>query len=369
MIGIAALAGRPLAARDGSSPRSPDDPRGFRNRFRRGVAARAGIENGTSPMTWNEITELVERARAGDRDGVLRRVIVEVHNTYGQRHVYLLPPANRPVLVTKKFYVSPFNPVAGHYQVLAPRPDQQVDVVVSLHDDGQPAFVATLRGFDEHPQTLLHGDARLEDVLGSADYSLVANGRHDLFTFCMCAGGYIMPSVSEQGAFCTNGMSLSRHDSPYANSGLVVTVPTEAFGDADVLAGMRLQQYYERLAFAAGRGDYLCPVQRATDFLADRPTEGVPPNSYPRGAVAGRIAELVPPVIVQALEQGLPIMDRRWRGAFLREATLVGPEARGSAPVRIVRDETTRETPGICVRISAWMRSKSRVSRKAMRRR
>jgi cyclopropane-fatty-acyl-phospholipid synthase len=81
-----------------------------------------------------------------DRDGVLRHVIVEVHNTYEQRHAYLLPPASRPVLVAKKFYVSPFNPVTGHYQVRAPRPDQQVDVVVSLHGDGQPAFVATLRG-------------------------------------------------------------------------------------------------------------------------------------------------------------------------------------------------------------------------------
>jgi cyclopropane-fatty-acyl-phospholipid synthase len=90
-----------------------------------------------------------------DRDGELRRVIVEVHNTYGQRHVYLLPPANTPVLVSKKFYVSPFNPVAGHYQVLAPRPDQQVDVVVSLHGDGQPPFVATLRG-TRRPATVGH---------------------------------------------------------------------------------------------------------------------------------------------------------------------------------------------------------------------
>jgi cyclopropane-fatty-acyl-phospholipid synthase len=90
-----------------------------------------------------------------DHDGVLRRVLVEVHNTYGQRHVYLLPPANTPVLVTKKFYVSPFNPVAGHYQVLAPRPDRQVDVVVSLHGDGQPAFVATLRG-TRRPATVGH---------------------------------------------------------------------------------------------------------------------------------------------------------------------------------------------------------------------
>ncbi|MBV8861926.1 MAG: DUF1365 family protein [Mycobacterium sp.] len=81
-----------------------------------------------------------------DRDGTLRRVIVEVHNTYGQRHAYLLPPADTPVRVTKKFYVSPFNPVTGYYQVLAPRPDRQLDVVVSLHGQDRPRFVATLRG-------------------------------------------------------------------------------------------------------------------------------------------------------------------------------------------------------------------------------
>ena len=90
-----------------------------------------------------------------DRDGVLRRVIVEVHNTYGQRHAYLLPPTNKPVLVAKKLYVSPFNPVSGHYQVLAPRPDQHVDVVVSLHGEGQPAFVATLRG-TRRPASMAH---------------------------------------------------------------------------------------------------------------------------------------------------------------------------------------------------------------------
>jgi uncharacterized FAD-dependent dehydrogenase len=201
----------------------------------------------------------------------------------------------------------------------------------------------------EHPQETVnrvkYGNARLEEMLGSADYSLVANGRHDLFTFCMCAGGYIMPSVSEPGAFCTNGMSLSRHDSPFANSGLVVTIPTEAFGGDDVLAGMRLQQLYERAAFAAGRGEYLCPIQRAVDFLSDRPTRDTPANSYPRGAVPARIAELVPPLVAEALRDGLPVMDRRWHGRFLPEATLVGPESRGSAPVRIVRDDATRVSP------------------------
>jgi uncharacterized protein len=203
----------------------------------------------------------------------------------------------------------------------------------------------------EHPQELVnrvkYGVAPLENVLGSADYSLVANGRHDLFTFCMCAGGYIMPSVSEPGAFCTNGMSLSKHDSTFANSGLVVTIPIEAFGAPDILAGMRLQREYEAQAFRAGRDVYSCPIQRAGDFLADRRTDKVPANSYPRGAVLARIAELVPPMVVAALKEGLPIMDARWNGRFLPEATLVGPEARGSAPVRVLREDTTRESPGI----------------------
>jgi uncharacterized FAD-dependent dehydrogenase len=176
---------------------------------------------------------------------------------------------------------------------------------------------------------------------------VVAHARPDVFSFCMCAGGYIMPSVSEPGAFCTNGMSLSGHDSPFANSGLVVTVPPEAFGGADVLAGVRLQQIHERKAFELGRGDYRCPAQRATDFLAGRPTGGVPANSYPRGAVSARVAEVVPPPVARALRHGLPILDRQWRGRFLPEAVLVGPEARGSAPVRIVRDDDTRESPGV----------------------
>lgn len=202
----------------------------------------------------------------------------------------------------------------------------------------------------EQPQETVnrvkYGSARLEEKLGAADYSLVAHGRHNLFTFCMCAGGYVIPSVSEPGYFCTNGMSLSRHDSPFANSGLVVTVEPKDFGGADVLAGVRLQEQYERKAFEIGQGDYRCPIQMAQDFLAGRATRRVPPSSYPRGVVTAEVAELIPPSIAAALRHGLPLLDRRWRGKFLSDATLVGPESRGSAPVRILRNEM-RETPGI----------------------
>jgi len=203
----------------------------------------------------------------------------------------------------------------------------------------------------EQPQETVnrvqYGSRRLEEKLGAADYTLVARGGHDLFTFCMCAGGYVIPSVSAPGYFCTNGMSLSRRDGPFANSGLVVTVAPEHFGGDDVLAGVRLQAVYERKAYELGRGEYRCPIQWAQDFLSRRRTPGLPPSSYPRGLVPADMAGLVPPLIVEALDAGLPVLDRRWHGRFLREATLVGPEARGSSPVRIVRDPDKRVSPGV----------------------
>jgi uncharacterized FAD-dependent dehydrogenase len=200
----------------------------------------------------------------------------------------------------------------------------------------------------ENVNRVQYGVANTEAKLGAADYTLVAHGPHDLFTFCMCAGGHVIPSVSEPGYFCTNGMSLSGRDSPFANSGLVVTVPIERFGGSDVLAGVRLQQIYERKAFELGRADYRLPIQSVADFLARCRSDRQPPSSYTRGGlVPAEIADLVPPIIADALHHGLPLLDRRWHGRFLAEATLTGPEARGSAPVRIVRDDHTRESPGV----------------------
>src|SRR5438270_1338548 len=180
-------------------------------------------------------------------------------------------------------------------------------------------------------------------ALGAAEYNLVARaGGRDLFTFCMCAGGYVMPSVSEPGYFCTNGMSESRHDSPFANSGLVVTIAPEDTGSRHPLAGVHFQQRSERLAYLAGRRSYAAPIQWARDFLADRPSRGRLPSSYPRGTVPIDLGAILPPMVLESLERGLPIMDRRFFGLFLKDATLTGPESRGSAPVRIPRDPATR---------------------------
>ena len=203
----------------------------------------------------------------------------------------------------------------------------------------------------EHRQEVVNhvqfGPKSLEysSILGNADYSLVAQGDNNLFTFCMCAGGQIIPSVSQEGYFCTNGMSLSRRDSPTANSGLVVTVPVSHFNGTDVLAGIRLQEQYESLAYEMGRGEYRAPLQSARDFLDGVVSRQTPSSSYPRETVNVNLEELLPPIVARAVRDGLPQMDRRWQGRFLKDATLAGPEARGSSPIRIDRDSDSRVSP------------------------
>ena len=229
------------------------------------------------------------------------------------------------------------------------------DTYEMLHAAGLPmkpkAFQIGLR--IEHPQEVInnHKYDRPEylNTLGAADYSLIAKGERDLFTFCMCAGGLVIPSVSEPGMFCSNGMSNSRHDSPYSNSGLVVTLSTDLLESKHPLAGIELQRKYERIAFEATGGDYLAPLQRASDFLNDRsPSTNAPiPSSYLRGTRPHSLADFLPSPILQAIQKGLPVMNEKWRGNYLEEAVLTGPEMRGSSPVRMDRDRQTYQTPGL----------------------
>jgi len=229
------------------------------------------------------------------------------------------------------------------------------DTYEMLHEAGVPmkpkAFQLGLR--IEHPQEAVnqrkYGRTEYLETLGAADYSIVARGERDLFTFCMCAGGLVIPSVSEPGMFCSNGMSNSRHDTPYANSGLVVTLPVELFGSNHPLAGVEVQRQYERAAFLATGEKYTAPLQRAHDFLNDRspsPTDPIP-SSYARGTVPYSLAGFLPPAILKAVRKGLPVMDSKWRGSYLNDAVLTGPEMRGSSPVRMDRDRESWQTPGL----------------------
>ena len=228
------------------------------------------------------------------------------------------------------------------------------DSYTMLHELGLPlqqkAFQLGLR--IEQPQEQVnqwkYGRDSYLDILGAADYSLVANGERDLYSFCMCAGGIVIPSISEPNMFCSNGMSNSRHDTPFANSGLMVTLNPDEFGSSHPLAGVEVQRKYEAAAFELAGRDYKAPIMWAKDFVAEKSTRigEKLPSSYERGTVSADLRQVLPPVVARAIRDGLPAMDRRWRGEFLKNATVVGPEMRGSSPVRIDRDLVTRETPG-----------------------
>ena len=183
---------------------------------------------------------------------------------------------------------------------------------------------------------------------GAADYSAsVRAGRRDLFTFCMCAGGYVMPSVSDPGYFCTNGMSESRHDSPFANSGLVVTIEPDETGSDHPLAGVHYQQRYRAAGVPRRRARRT--RRRSSGPAISSPAGPAGARSRPAiGAAAGPLdlGLFLPDPVVEALEHGLPTMDRRFGGQFLRDATLTGPESRGSSPVRILRDPADPREPG-----------------------
>jgi len=229
------------------------------------------------------------------------------------------------------------------------------DTYQMLYDLGVPmiqkAFQLGLR--IEQPQTQInhhkYGRPEYETLLGAADYTLQSRGPKDVFTFCMCAGGIIIPSISESQMYCSNGMSNSRHDTPFANSGVMVTLEPHEFGDSHPLAGMHLQQQYESVAFRLGRANYLAPIQTAADFLKGRATDVSTKLdcSYERGVQPAQLDQVLPTVVVNAIRQSLPIMDQKLRGDFLKNAVLVGPEMRGSSPIRIDRDLVTRECPNI----------------------
>jgi uncharacterized FAD-dependent dehydrogenase len=209
----------------------------------------------------------------------------------------------------------------------------------------------------EHPQEMINrrqfGKNAAALGLGAADYMLVAKNAAgvcvecgpDMFSFCMCPGGTILPSNESPNEICTNGASTSRRDSPHANSGLVVTVMPTEFGN-DPLAGVAYQQKWERLAYELS-GSYAVPAQRAHDYLAKRVTGGDPKVSYPLGSKSVELRAMLPGIVASALDRGLPMLDRMVPGYASKEGVITAPETRASSPVRIPRDETSRESVSV----------------------
>jgi uncharacterized FAD-dependent dehydrogenase len=210
----------------------------------------------------------------------------------------------------------------------------------------------------EHPQELINeiqfGRHAKHPKLGAASYKLATQieGR-GVFSFCMCPGGWIVPAMTDQAHLVVNGMSLSKRDSPYANSGFVVGVePSDlsSLGLEGPLAGVDLQKRAEAAAAEAGGGENRAPAIRVTDFLAGRGSSTLPDTSYLPGiasADVGRVLDGTGLEFSVKMKAALEDFGRRLRGYVSEEAVLVGVESRTSAPVRIVRDPDSLQCPEI----------------------
>jgi uncharacterized protein len=204
----------------------------------------------------------------------------------------------------------------------------------------------------EHPQSLVdriqYGEAANHPKLPAAFYEVACQvGGRGVYSFCMCPGGWIVPAATEPDGVVVNGMSLSRRDSPYANSGLVVAIEAEELGAAAAgpLAGVAFQQDIERAAFRAGGGAFRAPAQRLGDFLARRPSTSVGTSSYRPGLTPADLDAVLPSRVAESLRAGLKQIGARLPDFLLPEALLIAPETRTSAPVRILRDPQTLQSP------------------------
>lgn len=202
----------------------------------------------------------------------------------------------------------------------------------------------------EHPQQLIneirYHTIKASENLPAASYNLACQvDGAGVFSFCMCPGGIIIPSATQEGELVVNGMSVSKRDSPFANAGFVVEINQNSVKDIDTeecFKGLEFQKQVERAAFLAGGGNQTAPAQRVTDFINNKVSSTLPKASYKPGTVSAPLHEILPQYIVTKLQQGLIEFDKKMNGYLTEEAQILAPESRTSSPIRIVRDKESK---------------------------
>jgi uncharacterized protein len=198
----------------------------------------------------------------------------------------------------------------------------------------------------EHPQSLIdriqyHGSSR-GDYLPAASYNLAkqVDGR-GVYSFCMCPGGFIVPSATTQEEVVVNGMSPSGRNSPYANSGIVVEVRPDdllKYSSYGFMAGLEFQKEIEKQAWMNGGSTQRAPAQRLTDFVSGRLSGSLPKVSYFPGVTSSALHEWLPEGIGRRLREGFNLFGKVMHGYLTNDAVILGVESRTSSPVRIPRD-------------------------------
>ncbi|MGB3464624.1 MAG: FAD-binding protein, partial [Cyclobacteriaceae bacterium] len=227
------------------------------------------------------------------------------------------------------------------------------DIFTMLHNQGiaieAKPFALGVRV--EHSQSLIdkiqYKQAHRNPLLPASSYSLVSQTFYNeeqrgVFSFCMCPGGFIVPAATNEGEVVVNGMSPSRRDSKYANSGIVVAIEKEdlqAYEQHGPLAGMMFQAAIEQKACEIAGNTQQAPAQRLLDFVKDRKSETLLPTSYQPGLVSVNMKEVLGESLGNRLQNAFRYFGKKMKGYLTNDAQIVGVESRTSSPVKVPRNE------------------------------
>ncbi|MCL6295463.1 NAD(P)/FAD-dependent oxidoreductase [Jejuia spongiicola] len=201
----------------------------------------------------------------------------------------------------------------------------------------------------EHPQRIIdsiqyHCSGKRHELLPAASYGLVQQvNERGVYSFCMCPGGFIVPAATANGEVVVNGMSPSKRNNLYANSGIVVEINAEQdlrkYEQFGVLKGLEYQKNFEKLAFTAGGRSQVAPAQRLTDFVEGNLSNNLNTTSYQPGLKSAPLHSLLPKLIGSRLRKGFEAFGKKMKGYYTEEANIVGVESRTSSPVNIPRKD------------------------------
>ena len=197
----------------------------------------------------------------------------------------------------------------------------------------------------EHKQKMINSSqygTKTKLKLPSAEYKLVYHGKEcSCYTFCMCPGGQVVASSSENGTIVTNGMSTFARDGENANSAILVNVLPQDFKGASPLEGMYFQKELEEKAFKLGKGNFYAPIQRVEDFIKNVETiyiGDVKPTYLP-GVTMSNLNTILPQYVSTTIKEAIQYFDTKIKGFANPDAILTGVETRSSSPVKIIRNE------------------------------
>ncbi|MDP4703968.1 MAG: FAD-binding protein [Polaribacter sp.] len=201
----------------------------------------------------------------------------------------------------------------------------------------------------EHPQEIIdqiqyHCKGERDELLPAAAYSLVHQiNERGVYSFCMCPGGFIVPAATTEGEIVVNGMSPSKRNNKFANSGIVVEIDAERdllkYEKFGPLKGLEYQKELEKLAFLAGGRTQTAPAQRLVDFVEGKLSTNLNDCSYQPGLKSAPLHSLLPKNIGSRLRKGFDTFGKKMHGYYTNEANIVGVESRTSSPVNIPRKE------------------------------